>query len=952
MHKYFYSLTFCFIFSLSALAQNKGVTGRVTDSTGEKGLDKATVKLVEKALPKDTLRTFTSSKGEFGFDKIPASAYFIIITYSGFKPMVKEFFKPSDGVAFIDLGDLVLSTDYRSLGEIVIEAPAITIKEDTVEYNAKMFVTKPNATTEDLLKRLPGVQVDRNGNITAQGKQVTRIKVNGKDFFTGDPKTASKEIPADMIDKVQVVDDYGDQASMSGIRDGEPEKVINLQLKKEKNKGVFGRAQGSIGTENRYQAGLNFNYFNNKTQIAVISNSNNINQSSFNTGEQSGFGGGGAGMQINIGGGGGRGGMGGALNNLSSGGSGGNGQNQDGITRINSIGTNFRTDFGKRNAFYGSYTYTDRKTSLEQFTSQQSLFNDALFTNITIQNSLNKQGTHRAFLNLELWIDSFNYLKISPNISVQETNNQFINNFDFFRTATIKSQNGFNRDTTLSTRPSLRTNVLYTHRFKKRGRNLSINTDIGFNETQSDQFRRNNTQLYFPDGSPGLLLNQLQQINQDNRGSSINSRIVYTEPVAKDRFLDLSYNFNRNYAKNDRVTNLYNPATSIYSKIDSLSNAFENDFDFNRFGVSLRTIKKKYNYTVGILMQPVNLQGYSITKDSAYKPINNFNWFPVARFTYNFSKTKSFNFFYNGSAQQPSFTQLQPVRDVTNPQFQSEGNPALKPAINHSINFNYNNFNFSTGRVFFTNLFVMTTRDQIINNTISKGVNGLSNGSQLTRPENVNGFYNVNAFYTYSRPWKNRKYVLGVNGNVNYNNNINLVDGIKNTGKNLIVSQGLTLDYNVKEWLQFTFGVRYNVNKASFSLPGFESQLQQTWVLSNDVRIDLPKGWIMKWDFDYTLNSGLAEGVTRNIALLNGSLEKELFKKKQVTLRLMAFDIFNQNINVSRSVSNNFITDTRVNRLAQYFMVGFIYRLNKFKGQAPAQNNFRRGGGERTMFSN
>ena len=948
MYQIFYSLSFCLFFSLSAVAQNKGVTGRVTDSTGEKGLDNATVKLVEKDLPKDTLRTFTSAKGEFVFDKIPSSAYLIIVTYSGFKPIVKEFYKPSEGVAFIDVGDLVLSTDYKTLSEIVIEAPAITIKEDTVEYNAKMFVTKPNATTEDLLKKLPGVQVDRNGNITAQGKQVTRVKVNGKDFFTGDPKTATKEIPADMIDKVQVVDDYGDQANMSGIKDGEPEKIINLQLKKDKNKGVFGRAQGSIGTADRYQAGLNLNYFNNKTQIAIISNSNNINQTSFNTGEQSGFGGGGQGMQINLGGG--RGGLNGALNNLSGGG--GNGQNQDGITRINSIGTNFRTDFGKRNAFYGSYTYTDRKTLLEQFTSQQSLFNDASFTNITNQNNINKQGTHRAFLNLELWMDSFNYLKISPNLSIQETNNQLVNDFNFFRSAGIKSQDGFNRDTTLSTRPSLRTNILYTHRFKKRGRNLSINTDIGLNETESDQFRRNNTQLYLSNGSPALLLNQLQQINQNNNSSNINSRIVYTEPVTKDRFLDLSYNVNKNYAKNNRVTNLYSFATTNYSRIDSLSNAFENDFDFTRFGASLRTLKRKYNYTIGILLQPVKLQGYSITKDSAYKPINNFNWFPVARFTYNFSKTKSFNFFYNGSAQQPSFTQLQPVRDVTNPQFQNEGNPALKPAINHTINFNYNNFNFSTGRVFFTNLFVMTTRDQIINNTITKGVNGLSNGSQLTRPENVNGFYNVNAFYTYSRPWKNRKYVLGVNGNVNYNNNINLVDGIKNTGKNWIVSQGVTLDYKVKEWLEFTFGVKYNVNKASFSLPGFVSQLQQTWVLSNDVRIDLPKGWIMKWDFDYTLNNGIAEGVTRNIALLNGSLEKELFKKKQVTLRLLTFDLFNQNINVNRTVSNNFITDTRVNRLGQYFMVGFIYRLNKFKGQAPQQNNFRRGGGERTIFSN
>lgn len=177
-----YTTLLLLIITSAAYAQPKGITGRVTDSTGDKGLDKATVKLIERANPSDTLRTTTNSSGEFEFQKVPLSNYILVITYAGYKPMVKEFAKPSAGVAFIDLGDLVLSADYKSLGEIVIEAPAVVIKEDTVEYNAKQFQTKPNATTEDLLKKLPGVQVDRNGNITAQGKSVTRVRVNGKDF--------------------------------------------------------------------------------------------------------------------------------------------------------------------------------------------------------------------------------------------------------------------------------------------------------------------------------------------------------------------------------------------------------------------------------------------------------------------------------------------------------------------------------------------------------------------------------------------------------------------------------------------------------------------------------------------------------------------------------------------------------------------------------------------------
>ncbi|MFN4286032.1 MAG: outer membrane beta-barrel protein, partial [Lacibacter sp.] len=939
------------------MAQSTGITGRVTDSTGQKGLEQATVLLVEKAKPTDTLRTVTNGKGEFTFNRIPASRYTLIVSYSGYRPLSKEFFQPSAGVTSIDIGELVLSNTYKMLEEIVVEAPAIVTKEDTVEYRASAFQVKPNATTEDLLKRLPGVQVDRDGNITAQGKQVTRVRVNGKDFFTGDPKTATRELPADMIDKVQVIDDYGDQAAITGIRDGEPEKIINLQLRKDKNKGWFGRGQVGGGTNERYQAGFNLNYFNNNNQLSVIGNSNNINQSNLSIGEQTGFGGfgglgGGGGVQVNLGGrapGGVN--LGAAFGNLLGG---GQAQNQNGISRTHSIGTNFRSDFGKRNSFYGSYTYSNRNTLQDQFTSQQSLIADPPFTNITQQATNNTLGTHRAFLNLELWLDSFNYLKLTPNLSVQESNNLLSNNFDIFRSATLKAQQGTNRDTTTSLRPSFRTGILYTLRFrKKRGRSFSLNTDLGYNETDLEQLRANTTLFFQPDGNPGFLLNQLQRINQDNRNNSVNMRAVFTEPIMKDRFLDLSYNYNYNYAFNDRNTDQKNLQTGQFNRVDSLSNAFENNFNFNRFGASIRTVKKKYNYTLGVLMQPVTLRGYSITKDSLYQPIRNLNWFPVARMTYNVSRTKTFNISYNGSAQQPTFEQLQPVRDVTNPQNQREGNPFLRPAISHSINTNFNNFNIGSGRVLFAALNLNIIRNQIVNNVINiKGNNGLPTGAQLSRPENVNGFYNLTGFYTFSRPWSNRKYVLTLNGTLNYNNNINLVDGNRNIGRNWLVLQGFNFDYNVKEWLELSAGARYNFNKASFSFQNTPAQLQQTWVLTNDGRVDLPKSWILRWHFDYTINQGLAQGVARDIAFMNASIEKEFFKKKNGTLRLEAFDIFNQNININRNVSANFITDTRINRLTQYFMLTFQYRINKFRGQQIEQQRFRTIGGGRMMMFN
>lgn len=932
------------IATLPALAQTNGISGKVTDSTGSKGLDKATVKLVEKATPSDTLRTSTNEKGEFSFAKIPSSAYSIVISYSGYKPMVKEFFKPSEGVSNIDLGELILVNSYLDLQEIVIEAPAVTMKEDTVEFRASAFQTKPNAATEDLLKKLPGVQVDRDGNVTAQGKAVTRIKVNGKDFFTGDPKTATKEIPADMIDKVQVIDDYGDQSSVSGIRDGEPEKIINLQLKKDKNKGVFGRAQAGYGTNDRYMGALTVNRFNNSKQLSFIANSNNVNTSTFQQDGNSGGGG------MNFGGGGGRGGGGGM--NFGGGNNNNNNANQNGITKLNSIGLNYRNDFGKRNSFYGSYTYTNRATTIEQFTAQQNIGRagtGSLLTN-TDRNSLNKSGSHRAFANLELWVDSFNYIKFSPSFTLSESNNFTSSLFDISNDDGLL-QNGDNQNRSLSDRPNFRSNLLYNHRFKKRGRNFSFNSDLNFSSSLSDQFTNNESVFYILNGTKDSTLNQ--NILQDNVTRNVNLRATYTEPLSTDRFLDLSYNFNKNFGSNDRRNFIQLPNNGDYTFIDSLSNSFENNFDFNRFGASVRTVKKKYNYTLGVIFQPVVLNGYSVTKDSAYKPITNFNWFPVARFTYNFARTKSLNFNYNGNARQPDFEQLQPVIDQSNPQYLTEGNPLLRPSTSHNFNTNFNNFNFGTGRIFLINLGFNFIDNQIVNNVIRfKDANDKLTGVQLTRPENVDGYYNTNLFVTYAQPFKNRKYVISTNSLVNYNNNISLVDGERTIGRNWLYSQGANFEFNIP-WLELVTGVRYNLNYADFRDAGQSITRQSTWTLSSDARFDLGAGFIFRWDFDYLLNQGLAAGVQQNVALLNASLEKEIFKSKNGIIRLAGFDILKQNTSVSRNISTNFITDTRTNRLTQYFMLSFTYRLNKFKGaQQPQQeNNMRRMGGRSMMIN-
>lgn len=883
------------------------VEGKAVD-TAQAAVARASVVLFYET-PGDTLRMLTNTQGEFRFTQVKNRPFTVRVSFTGFTEVEKKI--TDANTLKINVGSLPLFPSYQNMQEIVITTPPVLIKEDTVEFKADSFKTKPNALVEDLLKKLPGVAVDKDGNVTAQGKQVTRVKVNGKDFFSGNVQTATRELSADMIDKVQVIDDYGDQSNFTGIRDGEPEKVLNLQLKKDKNKGMFGRITAGGGTQDRYQINGNVNLFQNNTQFSLFGNSNNVNASLFSRdGGGGGFsGGGGRGFAVAVGGGG-----------------GGNAGGQDGISTTQSLGANFRHDFekSKGSSVYGSYTLTDRMTDGLRDVNQQNLATATKFIDNRNTVFRNSSKTHRLNLNLEYNIDSFNYIKVIPQFSYSESDNRNAVVFDQFNDKGIKSQLGNSGDTTGSRSPDLNLNVLYNHKFQKRGRNLSINTNLSSSRNQNDRNSFNYTEFFLP-----FVRTQItdQVRGQDNKSSSINTRVVYTEPIVKDRYMDLSYSFRNNYVLNDGET--FDMRTGVPVFVPNLSNAFENDFTEQRIGASIRTVKKKYNYTLGATALPVVLKGYSLTKDSAYQPQRRVNMLPIARFQYNFTRTKGLNFNYQGNVQNPSFTQLQPILDNSNPQNQSVGNPALKPAVQHSMNGTFNNFNFSSGRTLFLGINGSVIQNQITNNVIWLG----NTGARLTRPENVNGYYRMTGFYNWSKPFQNRTYVFSLNGAVNYTNDVALVDSARNIGKDLVFSQGFNFEYNLKEWFEFDLGARYSNQTTRYSLRPEQNYNFGSWVLTSNSRADLPGGIIFRYDLQHVINIGLASGVNGNVTLLNGSLEKTVFKKKNGFIRLSGFDILNQNKNISRTVSANFITDTRVNRLTRYFMLTFTYRLNRFGGQ-------------------
>lgn len=939
-------ILFSFIITNAVAAQVRGI---VIDSAAKKPLDKVAVGMVVKSNPTDTIYTFSDEKGLFSFDIVPASNFSVIIRNLGYLPVAK-FIPVNRKEKAIDVGAFVLTTYGKTLGEVVVSAPPIIIKEDTVEYNASSFTVKENAVVEDLLKKLPGIKVDKDGNVTAQGKSVTKVKVNGKDFFGGDVKTATRELPANIVDKIQIIDDYGDQATVSGIKEGESEKVLNIQIRKDRNKGFFGRATGGVGTNDRYQASFNGNYFNNNRQFSMVANSNNTNVSLFD------FAGGNRGftsmMRTGMKAMADMGGMNAAQNIFQSGiGQFNNGSN-GGISSNNAIGFNYRDQWSPRVSIYGSFSYAHRNTDQQQSTAAQNFYESAGFLNRQETNGITKNDSYRATFNIEYQADSFNYLKISPTFTY--SGNDAINRalFVYSKTDGTKTSDGSNTNLSNSKAPNISTTVLYNHKFRKRGRNFSASISYGNSESNSTQDITNLSYQYTSPGTgPG---NLFQYIDQENNNHNYGIRFTYSEPLSKTRSLDLTLSHNLNYARNNKQAFNVDSATQVKTLNNFLSDDYENNFYNDRLGLSLRTTKKKYNYSVGLTMQPVALKGNSITKDSSFHTITRINVFPIARMTYNFSKTKSLSATYTGNATQPTFAQLQPVIDFSNPQSITAGNPELKAAMNHNLNVSFNRFNFFSGKVLFTNVNFSLTNNQIVNKTARIG----NAGSSISIPENVNGYYNVNGFYAWSRPYKNRKYVLTLTGTANFNHNVNLTDSIslqganlvqelnkqKIIGQNWIVSQGFTFEFNYKHWLEFGAGVSYAINDNKYRGAGsndisyFRNTSSNAWTFSSNINMDLTKTLVLKYDFDFTINSGLSDYVSKNPAIMTASLEKQLFKKKNGVLKLTAYDLFKQNSNISRNVSANSIIDTRSNRLTRYFLLTFSYRLQKFRGTQGIKN--------------
>ncbi len=862
------------------------VRGVLQDTMGT-GIGGATVKLTSSS---DTIIVRTSDEGEFILAGITSLNFLLTVSNLGYQTLEKDY--TLDGSKYLVVLDTLqlLPQSYELDPISILARRAIIIKKDTIEYRARSYLIRENAFTIDLLKKLPGININREGNLIAQGKIVTRVKVNGRDFFGGDVETAIRNIPANLIEKIQVIDDYGDKARLTGGTDGGYQKIINIKTWANLRKGYFGNASAGEGTEGRYQLSGMVNYLNNNRETAFYGNMNNNNARMP-----------GAEYEIN------------SVNN--------------GLSTVTAAGFNYREKYDKNFSSYGNYGFSKTINRLFSETFRTNIYPDnRLILNTDTTNSKNTGYGHHLQWTLE-YEDSLNFVQVTPFFSMNKkdgrSKSMLRQNKQVYSFIT-DSLNQESIEDAYSSSPGIGARVVANHKFGKTGRNVfaELSLKSGSNTAQENV----NAFVLYYDNAGNLNRDSVQRqfLRDENENFSTSGRISYIEPVTRNSRVEVAYAFGYSEYTNDRET-----LNFFMRKIDSLSNRYSYSFTTNTINLLFRHNGNKHAYTVGVSVQPNLLAGESVGKSIRINR-RGLNIVPEVNYSYLLSAERSFNVNYSASSNPPSYLQLQPVTDISNPQYPVRGNPSLKSELWHNFEIGYNNFSAETGKTFFAGLNGTLIQDQVVSNTLLR-IKQDNVISQETAFENLDGSFMLGGVYNLSLPFKERKYVLDLNGSVSYNHYVSLSNSEKLSARNLIASQAVRMQINPNEQIEFYPSVIYTYNRNRYSIDEYSKAQLSTWSLGASSKVYLLPTIVLGLEADKNFNKGFAGMGKTNPFILNTFIEKQFLKGKKAAFRFSAFDILDQNTSVMRTIQNNATLDNRSNRLGRYFMLLFKLNLNKFE---------------------
>ena len=940
------------LMAIASFAQQRLISGQITDRDTKEAIEQVTIQL----LKSDSTYVAGAISNENGLFHVTAPAngkYLLKISSVGYKSTMKriQIFDNKD----LAMGKIVLGAEAIMLKGAVVTAMAqkVTLKEDTFVYNSSAYRTPEGSVVEELVKRLPGAEVSDDGSIKINGKEVKKILVDGKEFMTGDTKTALKNLPTSIIEKIKAYDEKSDLSKVTGIDDGEEQTVLDFGVKKGMNKGLISNIDLGVGNKSRYNMRGMGGYFSNNSRFMLFANANNTSDR--------GFGGGGPGR-----------GFGGA----------------NGLNASKMIGANYNYELKDKFKFNTSlrWNHSDgdiwSRRSSENFMGSSSSFSNSLTQNFSRNNSWNGN------IRLEWMPDSMTNILFRPSISwstsdgLSDSQSASYNKDPYTITskdplseegidelekaeAMVNSQltNGI----TYSDNNNIRGMLQVNRKLGNKGRNITFRVDAKYTDNDSKSISLNNAKLYLVQTAEGK--DSTYQTNRYNLTPSKNysyaGQLTYSEPLWKATFLQFSYKFTYSYSKSDRSTYDFSKYAMSgdheYRGWDSYLNPFAghlNDYrddDLSRFSeyrnynhdiqVMMRFIRQKYNLNFGVMVQPQQskyIQDYQGVHVDTVRNVVNVS--PTLDFRYRFSKMSNLRINYRGTTSQPSISQLLDITDNSDPLNISMGNPGLKPSFTQNFRLFYNNFvqNHNKGIMTFVNF--STT-----NNSISNKVTyDETTGGRITRPENINGNWNAMGAFMFNCSIDSAGvWNINTGAHANYNNYVSYLsldkksDSQKNTTRSITWRQNLSLSYR-NDWAEFSLDGTLTYNKAKNKLQPTSNL--ETWQFSYGPSMTLTAPW------GTSLNSSLSISSRRGYSdssmntdefVWNAQLSQGFLKGKPLTIMLQFYDILRQQSTFSRAISATSRTDTEYNAINSYAMLHVIYRLNLFGGK-----DARRGGPE------
>ena len=895
------------------------IKGSIKDTADDINLQHAVFSIIKKS--DSTLAGFTrvNAAGEFLLHNVPPGEYYYQVTFPKYADFMEEL---TVGNKPIDLKQIIMTPKSVLLEEVIVRQriAAIRMKGDTLEFRADSFAVRTGASVEELLKKLPGIQVNKDGEITAQGEKVQKVLVDGEEFFSDDPAVVTQNLRADAVENVQVFDKKSDQATFTGIDDGEKTKTINLKLKADKKQGFFGKARLAGGTPSSFENEAMINLFRGKKKLAAFGTMANTGKAGLNWEDNNNFG------------------QGSNMEYLEDEGyfvsysesdefnTYGGRYSGEGLPQAWTGGLHFSNKWNEdKNHINGNYTYYKQNINVEGNTISQYILPDTQYYNNEKRFTYNQNIRNKLNGFYDLKIDSSTSMKITVGGSQvkgissasyegesRDDDSSLVNTNE-----RILGSDGVKND--------FKSSMILRKKFRKKGRTISISLDQSYNDQDTDGLLQSGIYFYDPFGSPdsSVLIDQ-KKLNI-SKNLAVNSRIAYTEPLGKYSFLELNYGYR--ISNSEAIRESFNKSGGVDGKYDILDSLYSNNylFRFNTHstGLNFRVNKKKLNIAVGSNIAFADFLQKDNWADTSYT-YQYTNLFPKASFRYNFKQQTRLSLNYNGSTRQPSLQQIQPIRDNSNTLNIQIGNPLLKQQFNHNISLQFNDFKVLSGRSLWVSAgYNMTDNAISTSSYISKGV-------RTTQFVNVSGNYSMNFWGGYWVQIKKYNINIGLNGGGNIARQNNFIDSMKNTNSNSSINMSLNVGYHKEKSLSFFLrpGIDFVTSKSSLN----PETITRYWLSNNEVSFsyELPRNFEISSEVDFAFRQKTA-AFSRDVNAIkwNASVSKKFWKNRTGEIKLSVFDILDQNIGFERNASSNFISENTYNTIRRFWLIGFTWNFSK-----------------------